>query len=99
MGKATMGRSIPRGIGQRAGRRTTARHVLWTCCLLVAVPGGLLAQGGDNVRSYWVPTRTFYIPFSIDNDPRIVEVRLHASTDGRPYAYAAQAKPSERRFT
>lgn len=94
-----MDRSIPRGIGQRAGRGTTARHVLLTCGLLLAAPVGLFAQGGDNVRSFWVPTRNFYIPFSIDNDPRIVEVRLYAATDGRDYTYTARAKPAERRFT
>jgi len=94
-----MDRSIPRGIGQRAGRGTTVRHVLLTCGLLLAAPVGLFSQGGDNVRSFWVPTRNFYIPFSIDNDPRIVEVRLYAATDGRDYIYTARAKPAERRFT
>jgi hypothetical protein len=76
------------------------RHVLLACWLAAAAPGGLFAQGTDNVRTYWVPTTSFYIPFKVDNDPRLVDVLLHVSTDGgRTYTYAARARPNERRFS
>lgn len=92
-----MPRFIPQGAAQRAGHRRAAWHVLLACCLSAAAPAGLFAQGGDSLQSYWVPTRHFNIPFSTDN-PRTVEVRLHVSTDGLNYTYAATARPVDRRF-
>lgn len=72
--------------------------MLLTCSLFLAAFGGLFAQTGDNVRSYFIPARSFNIPFSLaDNDPRI-EVLLHVSTDGREYRSVASARPSDRKF-
>jgi hypothetical protein len=92
-----MPRFIPQGAAQRAGPRRAAWHVLLACCLSAAAPAGLFAQGSDSLRTYWVPTRHFNIPFSTE-DPRTVEVRLHVSTDGLNYSYAATARPADRRF-
>ena len=83
-----MGRSLPRGTEPRAGRRAATRHVLLACCLVAAAPVGLFAQGTDNVRTYWVPTRNFRIPFSIGNDPYITAVLLHVSENGQGYRSA-----------
>src|SRR5262249_41913550 len=99
MGEASMGRSLPRGTEPRAGRRAASRHVLLACCLVAAAPVGLFAQGTDNVRTYWVPTRTFKIPFSIGNDPYITAVLLHVSENGQDYRSAGEpVAPTQRQF-
>jgi hypothetical protein len=94
-----MGRFLPRIAEARTGRTNAAWHVLLTCCLFAAAPGGVFGQGADTNRTHWVPARSFNIPFGIPgNDPRIVEVLLHVSTDNQPYRYVAAARPSDRRF-
>ncbi len=94
-----MGRIIPRGAEPRTGRTQAVGHVLLTCALFAAAPAGLFAQGTDAVRTYWVPTRSFNIPFSTGTDPRLVDMLLHVSTDnGQTYRHAASARPSDRRF-
>lgn len=82
----------------RAGGGTARRHVLLACCLIAIAPVGLFAQGTDNVRAYWVPTRTFKIPFNVENDPRITAVLLHVSENGRDYRLAATEAPARRQF-
>jgi hypothetical protein len=94
-----MGRLTPGGAEPRTGRLKVARHVLLTCCLLAATPAGLFAQGADPEQVHYVKVRTFNIPFSIDNDPRIVDVLLHVSSDqGRTYRYVTAGRPADRRF-
>jgi hypothetical protein len=93
-----MGRFIPRGDGAHGGRGKAVWLVLLTCCLFVAVSGTLLAQANDNIRTYYLPSRSFNIPFSIaENDPGTEEI-LNVSTDGQTYRYVASARPFERRF-
>jgi hypothetical protein len=87
-----MGRFIPRGSGKAVW------VTLLACVLFVAAPLGILAQTGNNVSTYYVPARSFNIPFSMnDNDPRI-EVLLNFSRDGREYKPAGIARPNDRRF-
>ena len=94
-----MGRFIPRGAEQRAGRTKAAWHVFLTCCLFFAAPVGVFAQGGDTIRTFWVPTQDFTIPFTPAADPGIVEVLLYVSTDkGQSYQYVATESPTARRF-
>jgi hypothetical protein len=95
-----MGRLIPRGAEQRVGRTKVAWHVFLTCCLFVAAPAGLLAQGTDPIKTYCVPTRDFRIPFTPANDPRIRDVLLHVSTDkGLTYQLTATEAPNKRYFS
>jgi hypothetical protein len=93
-----MGRFIPRGIEPHGGRGKAAQYVLLACALLAAAPGGLFAQAADNVRTFHVPARSFNIPFNTDNDPRIVDVILYVSTDGKQYTYVDTVKPSAHKF-
>jgi hypothetical protein len=95
-----MGRFIPRGIEPHGGRGKAGWPILLTFALLVAAPVGAFAQSGDGTRTYYVPSRSFNIPFSfrgMENDPRI-EVLLNVSTDGQLYRHVATAKPHEQRF-
>src|SRR5579884_108923 len=72
--------------------------LLLACGLSAAAPMRLFAQTGDNIRTYYVPARSFNIPFGLnESDPRI-EVLLSVSTDGRQYRPASTARPNERRF-
>jgi hypothetical protein len=93
-----MGRFIPRGSGPHLRRGKAVWPMLLTCGLLVAASGTLFAQPGDNIQTYYIPTRSFRIPFNVaENDPRL-EVLLHVSTDERTYRYVASARTNERRF-
>jgi len=95
-----MGRFIPQGAEQRAGRVKPAWHVLLTCWLFAVAPAGLLAQGTDPIKTHCVPTRDFRIPFTPANDPRIREVLLHVSTDkGQTYQPVATEPPNKRYFS
>jgi hypothetical protein len=99
MGESNMGRFIPRGIEPQAGRGKSARLLVLACGLLLAALLGSFAQTPDNIRTFYVPARSFNIPFSTDvNDPRIVEVLLHVSTDGKNYNYVAAVRPTDRKF-
>ena len=72
--------------------------MLLTCGLLVAAPRSLLAQTGDNTRTFYVAARSFRIPFTpTENDQRL-EVLLNVSTNGREYRYVASARSNERAF-
>jgi hypothetical protein len=97
-GESNMGRFIPRDGGAHRDRGRAVWLVLLACVLLGAAPVGVRAQSSDNLRTYYIPARSFFIPFSIDqNDPGIEEI-LNFSTDGQNYRYHASAKPLERRF-
>ncbi len=98
MGDSNMGRFIPRGIEPQGGRGKAAWPIVLACALLVAAPVALFAQATDTVRTFTVPARSFNIPFGTDNDPRIVEVILYVSSDGKPYSRVDIVKPAARRF-
>jgi hypothetical protein len=93
-----MGRFIPRGLEPHGDRRKALRHIVLVFCLFAAAPVVVSAQPADTLRTFYVPTKNFNIPFSpTDNDPRI-DVFLYVSTDGQAYRYVGAAKPAERRF-
>ncbi|HEY7329158.1 MAG TPA: hypothetical protein VH592_16060 [Gemmataceae bacterium] len=93
-----MGLFIPRGGRSHGGRTKAVRFVLLACVLFVAAPVGSFAQTSENTRTYYLPARSFDIPFSIpQNDPGIEEI-LNVSTDGQTYRYVATARPIDRRF-
>lgn len=94
-----MGRFIPRGIEPHGGCPKAVWLILLTCGLFLAAPVALFAQSGESIRTYYVPSRSFYIPFRpTENDPRI-DVLLHVSRDGQRYNYVGSAKPQEQRFS
>lgn len=98
MGESNMGRFNPRGIEPQGGRGKSAR-LLVLACVFFAVPVALFAQPADPVRSFYVPSRTFNIPFSTDNDPRVVDVLLYVSTDeGKSYNYVDAVRPAAHKF-
>jgi hypothetical protein len=95
-----MGRFIPRGIEPHGGCGKAVWPVLLACALLVAAPVRLFAQMSDGLRTYYVPSRSFKIPFNfrgMENDPRI-EVLLNVSPDGQQYRQVATARPQDQRF-
>ncbi len=93
-----MGRFIPRGSGPHSNRGNAVWLVLLTCGLFLAVPAGVFAQAGENVRTFYCPDRSFYIPFTLHENSPSLEILLHVSTDGREYHYSATARPPDRRF-
>ncbi len=95
MGNSNMGRFIPRGMEPQGGRGKAAWPIVLACALLVANAMRLFAQGVD---THHVPARSFNIPFKTDNDPRIVEVILYVSSEGKPYSRVDMVKPAARRF-
>jgi hypothetical protein len=98
--KETMGRLIPRGAEQRAGRAKLAWHVLLTCLLLAAAPAAPFARG-QTTESHYVSNRVFRIPFGKKNpiDPRIQEIILYFATGSeQTYQYVATARPSDGGF-
>jgi len=98
MGESDMGRFIARGIEPHGGRGKSARLLVLACALFLAAPAASFAQPADNIRTFYVPARSFNIPFSTDNDPRIVDVLLYVSTDGKPYSYVDAVRPTARKF-
>jgi hypothetical protein len=85
----------PKTAGKK-GRR--GWFILLTYGLFFAAPVEVFAQTTDNLRTYYVPSRSFNIPFTInENDPRI-EVLLNVSTDKRQYRLVGVARPIDRRF-
>lgn len=93
-----MGRFIPPGIEPHGGRGKAARLIVLAFALFLATPLALLAQTGESLRTYHVPARSFNIPFGTDNDPRIVDVLLYVSTDGKNYNYVDTVRPAARKF-
>lgn len=72
--------------------------MLLTCGLLAAALGRLPAQNGDNIRTFYFPSRSFNIPFTLtERDPRI-ELLLNVSTDRRGYRYVGAARPQAGHF-
>lgn len=93
-----MGRFIPRGTEPHGGCAKAVWPILLTFGLFVVAPLPLFAESGDGIRTYYVPSRYFNIPFRpTENDPRI-DILLNVSRDGRQYKYVAAAKPHEQRF-
>lgn len=99
MGKGDMGRYIPRGIELPGGRGKSVRLIVLACGLLFAAAVGLSAQSGQTIRTFYVPALSFNIPFSTtENDPRIVDVLLYVSSDGKNYRHVDTVRPTARRF-
>lgn len=98
MGESNMGRIIARGIEPQGGRGKAARLLALACGLLLTAPAGSFAQTAENIRTFHVPARSFNIPFSTDNDPRIVNVLLYVSRDGKNYDYVDAVRPTAHKF-
>jgi hypothetical protein len=96
MGESNMERVIPRGRKPFGRRAKALRSLLLACGLLVAVPLGLRAQNGDKI--HYVNFPDFNIPFRNIDDPRVTDVILYVSTDGKEYFHVQSAKPADRRF-
>jgi hypothetical protein len=107
-----MGRFMPRGLepgesgrlAERVGTHsrsecaTLLRRIVLACWLLAATPVILLAQSPDTLRSFYVPTKSFNIPFTLRDVNSASEVHLYVSTDGKSYGYVGAAKPTDGRF-
>jgi hypothetical protein len=81
--------------------RRPASLGLLVLALLALAPLRSLAQApATDGIAYWVPSRTFRVPFNFDpNDRRTQQVLLYSSEDnGRTWNYAASANPADRSF-
>jgi hypothetical protein len=81
--------------------RRPARLGLLGLALVALAPALCIAQvpAADGI-TFWVPSRTFRVPFNFDpNDRRTQKVLLYASDDnGRSWNYAGSANPADRSF-